>query len=312
VATGDGFIWVGHLRNLSDPLTSGLKLPATSVLGRLADEVPEASPGVGPREIDYRRDGAVGVLSVDFYNGAMSTRQCRRLEAALRYATEQDTRVLLLRGGPTFSNGIHLGVIEAAADPADEAWANIVAIDDVCRQIITCVKQLVVSSVGGNAGAGGVMLALGADHVVLRKGVVLNPHYQTMGLYGSEYWTYVLPRRVGEVVARVVVNACEPVGTTQALRTGLADHIVPGDRAAFEAAVIRHARQLAERDDYSTLLADKQSRRAADERRRPLHGYRQTELSQMRSDIFDNANNFTGARRAFVNKRPHQPAAVSA
>ena len=55
----------------------------------------------------------------------------------------------------------------------------------------------VVVAVGGNAGAGGVMLALGADRVVLRDGVVLNPHYRTMGLFGSEYWTYVLPRRIG-------------------------------------------------------------------------------------------------------------------
>ena len=46
-----------------------------------------------------------------------------------------------------------------------------------------------VTSVGGNAGAGGVMLALGADEVLTREGVVLNPHYRTMGLYGSEYWT---------------------------------------------------------------------------------------------------------------------------
>ena len=48
----------------------------------------------------------------------------------------------------------------------------------------------------GNAGAGGVFLALAADQVWARHGVVLNPHYKNMGnLYGSEYWTYLLPRR---------------------------------------------------------------------------------------------------------------------
>ena len=45
------------------------------------------------------------------------------------------------------------------------------------------------------------MLALGADRVLLRDGIVLNPHYRTMGLFGSEYWTYVLPRRVGRPAA---------------------------------------------------------------------------------------------------------------
>jgi putative two-component system hydrogenase maturation factor HypX/HoxX len=29
-----------------------------------------------------------------------------------------------------------------------------------------------------------------------RAGAVLNPHYRLMGLHGSEYWTYTLPRRV--------------------------------------------------------------------------------------------------------------------
>ena len=40
--------------------------------------------------------------------------------------------------------------------------------------------------------------ALAADHVSAREDVVLNPYYQHMGgLHGSEYWTYLLPRRVG-------------------------------------------------------------------------------------------------------------------
>ena len=38
--------------------------------------------------------------------------------------------------------------------------------------------------------------------VIARDGVVLNPHYETMGLYGSESWTYVLPRRVGLTTAK--------------------------------------------------------------------------------------------------------------
>src|SRR5262245_66658140 len=115
----------------------------------------------------------------------MSTSQCRRLAAAVRVAAERPTRVLVITGGDVFSNGIDLNVIHAAPSPALEAWRNINAIDDVCRQIVTSTNQLVVMSVGGNAGAGGVMLALGADHVLARDGVVLNPTYETLGLYGS-------------------------------------------------------------------------------------------------------------------------------
>ena len=94
----------------------------------------------------------VGILTFDFYNGAASTGQCHRLAAALRSAVAQDTRVLVLQGGAVFCNGIHLNVIEGRRDPAAEAWRNINAIDDVCREIITATRQLVVASLGGNAG----------------------------------------------------------------------------------------------------------------------------------------------------------------
>ena len=108
-------------------------------------------------------------------------------------------RVIVL-GGPrdVFSNGIHLNVIEAADDPAAESWRNINAIDDLVEAILTTTGQLTVAALAGNAAAGGLMLALAADEVWCRSGAVLNPHYRLMGLHGSEYWTYTLPRRVGE------------------------------------------------------------------------------------------------------------------
>ena len=133
----------------------------------------------------------------------------------------------MIRGGDVFSNGIHLNVIHAAPSPALEAWRNITAIDDVCREILACPSQLIVASVGANAGAGGVMMALGADQVILRDGVVLNPHYRTMGLYGSEYWTYVLPRRVGADEAARLTEQCLPIGAQQAARIGLVDDVLP-------------------------------------------------------------------------------------
>jgi putative two-component system hydrogenase maturation factor HypX/HoxX len=181
----------------------------------------------------------------------------------------------------------------------------------VCREIITCTTQLVVSSVGGNAGAGGVMLALGADQVLVRAGAVLNPHYRTMGLFGSEYWTYVLPRRVGAHHARRLTEECLPIGAAEAVEIGLADAVLPGDRAAYDAAVLDHARSLAADDQQPKWLAAKAAARRDDEQRRPLETYRVRELAEMSHDIFDDRNGFAGARRAFVTTqrpgRPHTP-----
>jgi putative two-component system hydrogenase maturation factor HypX/HoxX len=307
VRTGDGGVWVGQARPVPGTPGSRVKLPAATLLGDRIADVPEALDPVtdasGSREISYRRTGDVGILTFDFYNGAASTGQCHRLTSALRSAAAQDTRVLLLQGGSTFCNGIHLGVIEASPDSAAEAWRNINAIDDVCREIIVCTRQLVVSAVGGNAGAGGVMLALGADQVLVREGVVLNPHYRGMGLFGSEYWTYVLPRRVGPPRARRITDDCLPMSSAEAVEIGLADAALPGDRAHFDSAVVEHARALAAHPEHGRWLATKAAIRAADERRRPLETYRVRELAEMSHDIFDDRNGFAAARHAFITKQ---------
>ncbi|GGO97818.1 enoyl-CoA hydratase-related protein [Wenjunlia tyrosinilytica] len=308
VRTGDGALWVGHARPVPQDGEATIKLPAATVLGERLAGVPALPTTFEPdddkrgyREIAYRRVGPIGTLAFSFYNGAMSTSQCRRLAAALRHAAAQDTTVLVLRGGEVFSNGIHLNAIEAAPRPAMEAWYNINAVNDVCRGIIQCVRQLVVAAVEGNAGAGGVMLALGADQVLLRQGVVLNPHYRTMGLYGSEYWTFVLPRRAGRPEAERLTTRCLPVGTDEALRLGLADAVLPRHPVAFEEALDDHLQRLVR--DQERLVAAKRDRLSSDLERKPLEAYRAEELGRMNEDIFADRHGFAASRRAFVTKR---------
>ncbi|WP_410614872.1 enoyl-CoA hydratase-related protein [Amycolatopsis sp. lyj-109] len=309
VRTGDGALWIGHARRLAPgaPGTT-VKLPAALALGDSVREAPPASVPPSLREIGYRRVGNVGLVRFAFYNGAMSTTQCRRLTAALRHAAAQDTDVLVLAGGEVFSNGIHLGVIDAQPNPAAEAWRNITAIDDLCREIIDCTDQLVVAALAGDAGAGGVVLALGADKVIARDGVLLNPHYRKMGLYGSEYWTYVLPRRAGEEQARRLTIDCEPITAAGAAEIGLVDHLAAG-RDDFTAAVLDYATELAADGRTQALLSRKRAAREADEQRRPLETYRIRELAEMSHDIFDDRHGFADARRAFLTGRPAAPEA---
>ncbi|PXY22724.1 hydrogenase maturation protein [Prauserella muralis] len=310
VRTGDDALWIGHARRLDPTGGPAVKLPATLALGSALAGVPDVAEPTGAPEIGYRRAGEVGVLTFDFYNGAMSTAQCRRLVTAFRHAAAQDTKAILLAGGEVFSNGIHLGVIEAHPHPALEAWRNLNAINDLCREIIGCTGQLVVSALTGGAGAGGVMLALGADAVIARDGIVLNPHYRTMGLYGSEYWTYVLPRRVGEASAGLLTARCEPVPVIEAASLGLVDEIAGGDRQGFAEAALDYATGLATGPGARTLLERKQTTRAADEQRRPLETYRIAELAEMSRDLFDDRHGFAAARRAFLSNRPRPPRPV--
>ncbi|MEV6877334.1 hydrogenase maturation protein [Amycolatopsis sp. NPDC051128] len=308
VRTGDGALWIGQARRLT-PEAPGttVKLPAALALGG----VPEAPRVAGPpslREVSYRRVGKVGLVRFEFYNGAMGAAQCRQLAAAVRYAAAQDTTVLVLAGGEVFSNGMHLGVIDAHPNPAAEAWRNITAIDDLCREIILCTRQLVVSALAGDAGAGGVMLALGADKVIARDGILLNPHYRKMGLYGSEYWTYVLPHRVGEAQAHRLTTHGEPITAAEAAEIGIVDELAASDRAGFLTTALDYATELAAGGHANALLDHKRATRAADEHRRPLETYRVRELAEMSHDIFDDRHGFAHARRAFLTGRPAGPA----
>jgi putative two-component system hydrogenase maturation factor HypX/HoxX len=315
-ATTDGAVWITHLKCCATQGESHYKLPATRALaeaGRTVDapeiraplnEQPSARPT--QREIAYEESAGVGYLHFDFYNGAMSTDQCRRLRDAYQYARSRRwTKVIVLAGGiDFFSNGIHLNVIEAAADPAQESWLNLHAINDVVREIVETDSHLVVSALAGDAAAGGVPLALAADLVVAREDVVLNPYYRHMGgLYGSEYWTYLLPRRVGaEMTARLTSPPFTPVGTRRAVEIGLLDAAFGANLASFQAQTRRYAEGLARDPDLGRTLEEKRRRRLVDERIKPLQVYRAEEMARSHQCFFGPDRSYHEARRRFVHK----------
>jgi len=297
-ATCDGAVWIGHLR-LREP--HSLKLPATAVLTGLED-LPEMP---GYHDLWYDERHGVGYLHFPFVNGAMSTEQCRRLTDAFVQATQRPTKVIALMGGPDFwSNGIHLGTIEAAASPAEESWRNINAMNDLCRAIITCGSHLTLAVLQGNAGAGGVFMALAADRVLAREAVVLNPHYKGMGnLFGSEYWTYLLPRRCGSDKALEVTEGRLPMGTAEAERLGLVDSHFGRDLPEFRAQVETMAESLAADPRLEEHLIAKRLARAVDEAAKPLEQYRAEELERMKLNFYGFDPSYHVARFNFIHKR---------
>ena len=315
--TRDGAVWVTHLKVAKpDEQEFGFKLPATQVLAAQLQGAPEAYrvPEIPAdqaqneqawQEIRYQQEGRVGYLHFDFYNGAMDTHQCERLQRAVALAKQQEISVLVLMGGREFwSNGIHLNQIEAANSPAEESWQNINAMNDLCREIIDSPDQITMVAMQGNAGAGGVFLALAADQVIAHDKVVLNPHYKSMGnLYGSEYWTYLLPKRVGEERAKTLMQNRLPVSAKTANEQGLIDQVFEGSHEAF----IQQVRQLAEEitdSDITRALSDKQLKRASDEQAKPLQTYRDEELAQMKLNFFGFDPSYHVARYHFVEKLP--------
>lgn len=307
-ATVDGAVWIGHVKRVRG--AHPFKLPATLAFPEAAGlaELP-AGPDEDCREIRYREsaDGRTGYLAFDFYNGAMSAAQCRRLASAIEDARRRPTRVLVLEGGRDFwSNGIHLNVIEAAASPADESWDNINAMDDACLALLSLTDRITVAALRGNAGAGGCFLALAADFAWARDGIVLNPHYKNMGnLYGSEYWTYLLPRRVGEARARQIMQHRLPMLANEAAAIGLLDACFGADVPDFESRASERAAALAADPAFAAAIERKVQRRARDEAARPLAAWRAEELERMHRNFYGFDPSYHVARYHFVLKSPH-------
>ena len=309
-ATLDGAVWIGHVKR-----PAGVKLPAALAFENQAQALPLASlpdwwRAAAPtwQDIAYEETGSVGLLHFEFYNGAMSTVQCQRLQAALRWAKQRPVRVLVLMGGVDFwSNGIHLNVIEAASlgdgSAADESWANINAMNDLALELINSPDQLTVAALAGNTGAGGCFLARAADAVWAREAVILNPHYKNMGnLFGSEYWTYLLPRRVGMEAAQAIMRDRQPLTAQRALQIGFTDACLGGDTEGFRAEVARRAAALAAAPDWADKLTAKRETRARDEATKPLAAYREEELTQMRRNFYGFDPSYHVARHHFVAK----------
>ncbi|MFO1442935.1 hydrogenase maturation protein [Bacillus sp. Bva_UNVM-123] len=306
VGTIDGSVWISHVKK-----KGGIKLPATLALSHLLKNVPELliNPfdeikGRTYREIYYKEKNQVGYMHFDFYNGAMHTLHCKKLQQAIAEAKTKDIKVLVLMGGHDFwSNGINLNTIEYAENQGDESWENINAIDDLILEILNTTDKIVVTAMQGNAGAGGVILGLSGDFIFAREGIVLNPHYKKMGnLYGSEYWTYLLPKRIGKELAFEITEKCPALSTLQSKEIGLIDDYFKGNVQEFYEEIQKVAEYWASSTIYDEIIAKKQVVRERDEKEKPLAEYRHEELEQMKINFYGEDKSYHLARKNFVYK----------
>ncbi|ODA84172.1 hypothetical protein RJ55_02690 [Drechmeria coniospora] len=333
----DRGVWITHVRRLKTKADSSLwpKVPAVSglvELGVLPPVSPPHLPMVLGRSLpeDWSRSvpgtfqeiwvdmvvggsGRLAYVYFDFYNGAMSTAQCRRLVRCLGdvlATTEQRPldAVVLMGGDSYFSNGIHLNVIEAASDPSLESWYNINAINDVVDMVLdkfTARGVPTVAALRGNCAAGGVALAAACDLVLAGEQVVLNPAYRALGLFGSEFHSLSYPGRCGDAAAASALRAMTPLNADGARRLGLVDHVLPGFGSALDAALRSHVESVfaSDRPHVEATAAVGRWKRRLDLSAPALARARAEELAQMSMDFWSaRSERYHGRRRDFVRK----------
>ena len=136
------------------------------------------------------------------------------------------------------------------------------------------------------------------------KGWYFNPHYKTMGLFGSEYWTYSLPRRVGWDKAIKLTEGCRAVGMREAQEIGLVDRIISNSLQGFDAEVISFAEAMASSPRFHLRLWEKGEKRCQEEQIKPLERYRSEELERMWANFYSPESDYHRARQQFVYKIP--------
>ena len=178
--------------------------------------------------------------------------------------------------------------------------------NDLVLEILRTERQLTIAALTGNAGAGGVFLALAADQVLVRDGVILNPHYRGMGnLYGSEYSTYLLPRRMAAARARTMMES-PPAGERAASGRARPGRRVSGADRRPSAPRSPIALRPGRGEGFAHRLAAKNARRAVDEAAKPLAAYRTEELERMKLNFYGFDSSYPSvARQHFVCKVPH-------
>jgi putative two-component system hydrogenase maturation factor HypX/HoxX len=229
----------------------------------------------------------------------MNAQQCIRLKYAFEYLKEHAKMIVLVGGLDFFSNGIHLNLLEDGKKNGEDGWSNINAMNDLVRSVIFAEDVITIASLHRNSGAGGVFLALACDHVVASTTATINPHYKTLGLSGSEYHTYILPKRVGEKEAKKLLDGCLPISADYAREIGMIDEVYD-DKDYFEKLRNFCNECLEDEDTFDDFICEKQE--YLEENEAKIEQAREDEISTMHPEFWDEASSFHKLRYDFVYK----------
>lgn len=298
LGTIDGAVWISHLKEINK-----FKLPSTYVLkDKLKGIKEERIPLIFDKsyntfyELSIDTKDNVVYLSFNFHNGAMDVSQCIRLKYAVEYLKDEYNTIVLMGGEDFFSNGIHLNILEDSKKQGEDGWANINAMNDLISSIIYADDVITIASLSKNAGAGGVFIALACDYVVAMENIVLNPHYKTLNLSGSEYHSFSLVKRVGENEAKKLLNDALPISVNKAKKLHLIDEVFPCEDYQNN---LHNFAMSKYNDDF---IWKKQE--YLEENKDNIQAHKEREISKMYAEFWDENSSFHTSRKAFVYKTP--------
>lgn len=168
------------------------------------------------------------------------------LEAVQSFEADDDVRAIMFTGAgeKAFCAGVDLG------DEGGINQSTPAALDTVHRaqRVLKALRRTplpVVCAVNGYAMGAGMDLALGCDVRVVRADAEMSQSYVNVGLSPGDGGAYLLPRLVGEEVAKDLIFSGRRITGTEARDLGIASVVVDGDADQTRDIALERARELA-------------------------------------------------------------------
>ena len=299
--TVDGAIWISQIQALGS-----FKLPATYVLKDKIKGIEEKRIPLVIEddrksfyELRVDRKDEIVYLYFNFHNGAMTSAQCIKLKYAIEYLKEECKVLVLMGGDDFFSNGIHLNILEDSKKQGEDGWSNINAMNEVVKAVLQCDEIITVASFSKNSGAGGVFLGLACDYAIACENTIFNPHYKTLGLTGSEYHSFILPKRVGLDKSKELLENCLPINSNYAKKINMIDEVYPFEN--YENKLEEFCENILANEDNFEEFIDKKKDRLEKEFEL-MQICKEKELQIMYDEFWNESSSFHTLRYDFVHK----------
>jgi enoyl-CoA hydratase len=203
----------------------------------------------------YKRHGKVGVITLNRPErlNAINGRLLRDFVQQLRKAREdkEAVSVVLTGAGRAFCAGEDLK--ETAEGKSFDTWVEETdGLQDIQRDIMRLGKPL-IAAIRGYALGGGCEFALSCDIRVVSEDVKFGFPETEVGLTVTTAGTKLLSHIVGLGKAKELIFTGEFVGAEEALRMGLANRVVSGEKVLEEALAM--AQRIAQRSPLALRLS---------------------------------------------------------
>ncbi|MHB1122582.1 MAG: enoyl-CoA hydratase/isomerase family protein [Ramlibacter sp.] len=202
---------------------------------------------------------------VETRNGFVPQFLAEVIEAIKAADNDPKVRAIMITGnGPDFSSGGDKKFLrEILSMSTDDVIRNVYGyFQGVCRTVKTCAKPVVAVINGGAVGAG-CELAISADFRVVSKSSFFHENWTAIGTIPPLGGMFLLPRLVGQERAANIIMRAQRVYGEEAVRIGLASHLVEDDAKLREEG-FKFALDLAGRSPNAMRVAKVALRRSLD------------------------------------------------